>query len=108
MKGRISLQRFAALTATNHARHYGLAPCEGSIAVGADADLALWDPGLTRTIRQADLHHGSDYTPWEGFEVTGWPVATCLRGRAVTREGQPAPGPAGGRHLARSAPETVM
>jgi dihydropyrimidinase len=108
VKGRISLQRFAALTATNHARLYGLAPRKGSIAVGADADLALWDPGLTRTIRQADLHHGSDYTPWEGFEVTGWPVATFLRGRALTREGEPLPGPAAGRYLPRGIPETLM
>ena len=75
--------------------------------MGADADLALWDPALARTIRQADLHHGSDYTPWEGFEVTGWPVATYLRGRVIMREGRLADGPAGGRYLPRDPPRVV-
>jgi dihydropyrimidinase len=86
-KGRISLQKFVELTATNHARIYGLYPRKGSIGVGFDADLVLWDRNLKRTIRQADLHHGSDYTPWEGFEVTGWPVMTIARGRVVADNG---------------------
>ena len=72
-KGRISLQKFVELTSTNHARIYGLYPRKGSIGVGFDADIVLWDPKLKKTIRQSDLHHGSDYTPWEGFEVIGWP-----------------------------------
>ncbi|KEP69437.1 dihydropyrimidinase [Thioclava dalianensis] len=105
VKGRISLQRFAALSATNHARLYGLAPRKGSIAVGADADIALWDPTLRRTIRQADLHHGSDYTPWEGFEVTGWPVRTLLRGVSVMIDGALTGTRAGGTHIARGKPE---
>ena len=100
VKGRISLETFARLTATNHAKLYGLAPRKGAIAVGADADITLWDPGLTRKIRQADLHHGSDYTPWEGFEVTGWPVRTLLRGRTIAKDGAPM-GPPTGEHLAR-------
>lgn len=108
VKGRISLQRFAALTATNHARLYGLASRKGSIAVGADADLTLWDPTAQRTIRQADLHHGADYTPWEGFEVTGWPVATYLRGQLVARDGELSGEAPGGAFLAREGPETVM
>ena len=41
-----------------------------------------------RPIRQADLHHGADYTPWEGFEVTGWPVTTIARGRVVYEKGR--------------------
>jgi dihydropyrimidinase len=87
MKKRITLPQFAALTATNHARTYGLYPRKGVIAVGADADLVLWDPNATRTIRHADLHDGSDYTPYEGIEVTGWPVTTILRGAAVVENG---------------------
>src|SRR6201989_2001554 len=86
-KGRISLQKFVELTATNHARIYGLYPRKGSIGVGFDADLALWDRTMKRTIRKEDLHHGSDYTPWEGFEVTGWPVMTIARGRVVADHG---------------------
>jgi dihydropyrimidinase len=82
------LQKFVELTATNHARIYGLYPRKGSIGVGFDADIALWDPKLTKTIQQADLHHGADYTPWEGFDVTGWPVTTIARGRVVYEQGR--------------------
>jgi dihydropyrimidinase len=87
-KGRISLQKFVELTSTNHARIYGLYPRKGSIGVGFDADIVLWDPKLKKAIRQADLHHGADYTPWEGFEVTGWPVTTIARGRVVADHGR--------------------
>jgi dihydropyrimidinase len=88
MKGRIDLPRFVQLTATNHAKAYGLYPRKGSIAIGADADLAIWDPTLSRKIRHADLHDGSDYTPYEGIEVTGWPVSTLVRGRVVVEDGK--------------------
>ncbi|WP_424929181.1 dihydropyrimidinase [Amaricoccus tamworthensis] len=106
VKGRISLERFAAITATNHARLYGL-KSKGAIMVGMDADIVLWDPEVTRPIQQADLHHGSDYTPWEGFEVTGWPVRTILRGRTVMADGTLTGAPAGG-HVARGAPEILL
>ena len=91
-KGRISLQRFVALTSTNPARLYGLYPQKGSIAIGSDADLTLWDPQLTRRISQADLNHGCDYTPYEGMQITGWPVRTILRGQTIALEGRPAGG----------------
>ncbi len=87
-KGRISLQKFVELTSTNHARIYGLYPRKGSIGVGFDADIVLWDPKLKTTIRQSDMHHGADYTPWEGFETTGWPVMTIARGRVVADHGR--------------------
>ena len=86
-KGRISLQRFAELTSSNHAKIYGLAN-KGSIAIGFDADITLWDPGRKVTIRQDILHHGADYTPWEGFDVVGWPVKTISRGEVVADEGR--------------------
>lgn len=105
-KGRISLTAFAALTATNHARIYGLQD-KGAIAVGKDADIVLWDPLARRTIAQADLHHGADYTPWEGFDVTGWPVRTVLRGETVMLNGAPVGG-ARGRHVARGHPDTAI
>ena len=88
MKKRIDLPRFVALTATNHAKAYGLYPRKGSIAIGADADLAIWDPTITRTIRHADLHDGSDYTPYEGIEVTGWPTTTIVRGQTIVENGR--------------------
>jgi len=87
-KGRISLNEFVAFTATNHAKTYGLYPKKGTIAVGSDADIAIWDPERNETISQTLLHHGSDYTPYEGIAVTGWPVSTMVRGRFVVRDGK--------------------
>ena len=61
--GRIDINRFVALTATNHARTYGLYPRKGTIAVGADADIAIWDPQIEQVLTHAMLDDGSDYTP---------------------------------------------
>jgi dihydropyrimidinase len=102
VKGRISLNEFVALSATNHAKMYGLHPRKGTIAVGADADIAIWDPHRKTTIRQAILHHGSDYTPYEGFEVTGWPMTTMVRGKIVVLDGVMVGGSATGEHIARN------
>lgn len=87
-KGRITPQKFVELSSTNHAKMYGLYPRKGSIGIGFDADIALWNPHRKETIRQDILHHGSDYTPWEGFEVTGWPVMTIARGTVVMDDGK--------------------
>ncbi|MGA8262700.1 MAG: dihydropyrimidinase [Arenicellales bacterium] len=86
-KGRLSLQQFVALTATNAAKIYGLYPRKGTIAVGADADFAIWDPRKEVVISNDILHHATDYTPYEGMRVTGWPVITVSRGEVVCREG---------------------
>lgn len=104
--GRIDLNRFVALAATNAARIYGLYPRKGTIAVGSDADLALWDPEREVTIRNAGLHHAVDYTPYEGMTVHGWPVLTLSRGRVVWRDGEVLARPGVGAFLrcARPAP----
>ena len=86
-KGRIDLHAFVALTATNPARLYGLYPRKGTIAVGSDADLAIWDAQRRVTIRNELLHHAVDYTPYEGIAVTGWPALTLARGEVVWEEG---------------------
>lgn len=88
MKGRIDLCRFVALTATNNAKLYGLYPRKGTIAVGSDADLAIWDPQARRSIANADLHHNVDYTPFEGLDVRGWPVTVISRGEIVVDDGK--------------------
>ncbi|MFA6966019.1 dihydropyrimidinase [Bosea sp. (in: a-proteobacteria)] len=99
-KGRITLNQFVALSATNHAKTYGLTK-KGSIAIGMDADIAIWDPRREVTISQSLLHHGSDYTPYEGIQVTGWPVTTILRGQVVVRDGNLVGKPGQGGHVAR-------
>ena len=83
MKGRIDINRFVALSSTNHAKLYGLYPRKGTISVGADADIALWDPNKVVTLTNSLLQHGADYTPFEGLEVRGWPVQLFLRGKSV-------------------------
>ncbi|MCS0501949.1 dihydropyrimidinase [Ancylobacter mangrovi] len=87
MKGRIDINRFVALTATNHAKTYGLYPRKGTIAVGADADIAIWDPERRQKLTHAMLADGCDYTPYEGIEITGWPVTTLVRGKTMVRDG---------------------
>lgn len=106
-KGRITPQTFVALSATNHARMYGLYPRKGSIGIGFDADICLWDPKRKETLRQEILHHGSDYTPWEGFDVEGWPIATFVRGKEVYRDGKVLAKPGYGEILARGLSEFV-
>ncbi|MBN8958254.1 MAG: amidohydrolase family protein, partial [Rhizobiales bacterium] len=103
-KGRISLNDFVAFTATNHAKTYGLYPRKGTIAVDADAALAIWDPDRKVTLSQEPLHHGADYTPYEGFEVTGWPVSTMVRGRFVVRDEALVGTKGDGAYIARGKP----
>src|SRR5215472_11768787 len=86
-KGRLDLNRFVALTATNHAKLYGLYPRKGTIAVGSDADIAIWDPQKQVTVRAADIHDNVGYTPYEGKQLTGWPVTVISRGRIVVENG---------------------
>ncbi|MEP6638527.1 MAG: dihydropyrimidinase [Chloroflexota bacterium] len=86
VKGRISLERMVDLLATTPARRFGL-DRKGAIDVGRDADLVLFDPASRRTLRAADLHHTSDYTPYEGLDVSGGVRSVHVRGRAVIRDG---------------------
>jgi len=83
---RITLERMVDLLSTTPARLFGLRS-KGAIEPGLDADLVLLDPAARRTIRAADLHHTSDYTPYEGMAVTGGVRSVYVRGRAVIRDG---------------------
>jgi dihydropyrimidinase len=87
-KGRIDLQAFVVLTSTNPARMYGLHPRKGTIAVGSDADIVIWDDDREVTISNDMLHHNVDYTPYEGMRITGWPRVVLCRGEAVFEDGE--------------------
>jgi dihydropyrimidinase len=101
-RGRITLEQFAAVSATNAARIYGLYPRKGVIAVGADADLAVWDPERETTVTNARLHHRMDYTAFEGMRLRGWPVMTISRGEVVSRDSTVTARPGRGQFLARA------
>ncbi len=83
VKGRISLNHFVALAAANVAKIYGLEHCKGSITKGKDADIAIWDPAVQRTVRAEELHDNMEYTPYEGMHLTGWPTTVIQRGKVV-------------------------
>jgi dihydropyrimidinase len=74
------------LLSTTPARLFGLER-KGAIEVGRDADLVLFDPAERRTLRATELHHTSDYTPYEGMAVAGGVVSTIVRGELVVRDG---------------------
>lgn len=108
--GRITLEKFVELVSTNPAKAYGLHPRKGTIAIGSDADLVIWDEG-ERVLRNQDLHHNVDYTPYEGRVLNAWPGITLVGGEVVwdgrfharagqgrfLRCGKPTLGPAGAR-----------
>jgi dihydropyrimidinase len=84
----LTLSKFVEITTTAPARLYGLYPRKGAIAIGSDADFAIWDAGLAVTIHNEMLHHAVDHTPYEGTEVRGWPVTTISRGEVVYANGR--------------------
>ena len=106
-KGRIDIHQFVALTATNVARIYGIHPRKGTIAVGADADLALWDPEKELTVSWDDLHDDVGYTPYEGMTLMGWPVTVLSRGRVAVEDGQLKVERGSGSFLARDKSEAA-
>jgi dihydropyrimidinase len=83
----LSLERFAAVTATNAAKILGLYPKKGVLAPGSDADIVLIDPSIHKALTKEDFHV-SDYSPWEGWTIHGWPVTTILRGKVVVEGGK--------------------
>jgi dihydropyrimidinase len=107
VKRGMSLTRFADITATNAARILGLYPQKGVIAPGSDADLALIDPAVNKTLAREDFHV-SDYSPWEGWPVSGWPVMTLLRGTVIAERGKLLGSPADGRLLQRKIDPAIL
>jgi dihydropyrimidinase len=106
--GRISLDRFVALTSANAARIFDLYPRKGTIAVGSDADIALWDPGHRRTIDGARMRSRSGYSVYDGWQVQGWPRFVVRRGQVVLADGQITARPGDGRWLRRNTTAGVL
>ena len=100
-RGRISLQTFVAAFATNPAKIFGLYPRKGTIAVGSDADLVLFDPRKTEVIDERTLHSRAGYDPFHAFKVSGVPVLTVSRGDIIARNGKLLSQPGRGEHLLR-------
>ncbi len=88
MKGRITLNHFVALAASNVSRIYGMDHRKGSITEGKDADIAIWDPTVSRVVRATDLHDNMEFTPYEGMQVQGWPTCVIGRGKVLVEDGE--------------------
>ena len=86
-RGRITVERMVDLLATSPARLFGFSG-KGAIEPGRDADIVLFDPAARRVLKAADLHHTSDYTPYEGLSLSGAVRSVFVRGEAVVRDGE--------------------
>ena len=102
---RITLPEFVNLTATRHAQTYGLFPRKGSLAVGSDADIAIWDPQKTLVVEQT--HDGTGYTPYKGRKLTGWPITVLSRGAVIVEDGRLTAARGRGRFLARESSDAL-
>jgi dihydropyrimidinase len=100
--GRITLNRMVELLSTNPAKLFGLYPRKGTLAVGSDADIVVFDPEKRHTITAADQHSKSDYNLFEGIEVTGSPELVLLRGHVLVENGDLVAEPGIGRFVARA------
>jgi dihydropyrimidinase len=85
---KISINKFVEVTSTNPAKIYGLYPKKGTISIGSDADIVIWETGIEKTITNSDLHHDTDHTPYEGMKVNCWPSIVLSRGKIIVQDGQ--------------------
>jgi dihydropyrimidinase len=106
-KGRLGLHKFVELTATAPAKMYNLHPKKGSIAIGADADVVLWNPNAKVTLTDAMMHDRTGYTPFAGRTVQGWPATVLRRGEVVIDNGALRAKPGTGQFLPRGGGEAA-
>jgi dihydropyrimidinase len=107
VKGRLSLERFVALYSTNSAKLFGLYPRKGTIAVGSDADLVIWDPGETHAIDLDGLFSRAGFSLFEDWTVTGWPRMTIRRGEVAYENGRITAQPGSGQVLRRRPTQPI-
>jgi len=103
---RMKLEDFVNLTATRHAQTYGLYPRKGTLAVGSDADIAIWDPEKAVTVQET--HDLTGYTPYKGRKLKGWPVTVLSRGEVIVQDGKCSAERGRGRFLARQPSEALQ
>ncbi len=99
--GHITVADWVRLCAEAPARTFGLWPRKGSLRVGSDGDVVVWDPERTQSFEASDLHMRTDHSPYAGMESPGWPEVVVSRGRVVARDGTFCGEPGWGRYLAR-------
>jgi dihydropyrimidinase len=102
-EGRFSINRFVELVATGPARLFGLLPRKGTIVVGADADLVIWDPHRQHQLARENLHMNVDYSPYEDVTVKGHPILVLQRGQIIVRENEFVGQVGAGQFLKRSS-----
>ena len=100
--GRLSVARFVEVTSTQAAKIFGLYPRKGTIAPGADADLIVWDPTATKVIDGSVMESRAGYSPYDGWQITGWPELVLSRGDVVARGPAVTAEPGRGRLAPRS------
>lgn len=101
-----SLEKFVDLVSTNAAKIMGMYPRKGAIAVGSDADIAVLDTTVNKKVRVEDLHE-TDYSPWEGYDISAWPVMTVLRGKVMVENGEFKGALSDGKYLKREITEDI-
>jgi dihydropyrimidinase len=99
---RFSINRFVELVSTGPARLFGLLPRKGTISIGADADLVIWDPKKEHRLTKENLHMNVDYSPYGDFTVRGYPALVLARGKVIVRDNVFVGRPGGGQFLKRS------
>jgi dihydropyrimidinase len=104
-RGRFSVNRFVELVATNPAKIFGLFPQKGSLSIGSDADLVVFDPEKEWVVDYQHLHQQVDYSPYDGMRIKGTPVLTISRGEIIAEVGEPKVERGRGRFIARRLPK---
>lgn len=102
-KGRLTFNKVVELCSTNPAKIYGCAPLKGTIAVGSDADIVIYDPLKEFTVTKENMHSDVDHTIWEGTKLSGYIDMTFVRGSLVFKDGEFLGKPGFGKFLKRKA-----
>jgi dihydropyrimidinase len=106
-RGRLTLQRWVEACCTEPAKRFGLAPLKGTLAIGADADVVIFDPGHQVTLAAETLHQNVDYCPYEGWTVEGYPLTVLSRGEVIVQDREFV-GRAGRGRFLRTSPLSVQ